>query len=315
MTCQSTPPGSPSPDVRQAVDDICRRIGRPSPAHPNAADSDLARPHVDPAELPTTGIVLGSGLGALADRIAPVRSIPFGEIHGFARSTAAGHRGQLIVGDLMGTRVIAMAGRLHRYEGWTEAQVRFPVRVMAALGVRTLITSNAAGGVNPRLRVGDIVVIRDHINWLHCRRQPEQAENPPRSGTEIPGRDGDVYDRPLARTALAAARREGFCAQEGTYLATLGPNYETRAEYRMMRRLGADVVGMSTVSEVLAAAQCRLAVLALSIVSNVADPDRPIVADHADVLQAGDAAAVKMECIVREILTRPPESEVPSDPD
>lgn len=258
-----------------------------------------------------TAVVLGSGLGSLADKIESPVAIPFGEIPGFARSTASGHRGQLIFGSLSGSPLVAMAGRLHRYEGWTNAQVAFPIQVMHALGARRLIASNAAGGVNPKLNVGDILVIRDHIDWLYQRPvdqlksdRIEADQHMGASSSAMPRtRIGQIYNDELAATALAAARSGGFTAVEGTYLATLGPTYETRAEYRMMRHIGADVVGMSTVPEVLVAAKCGLPVLALSIVSNVADPDRAIVADHAEVLEAGDAAAAKLERIVRRVVS------------
>lgn len=249
-----------------------------------------------------TAIVLGSGLGSLANRIEPSLAIDFAEIPGFARSTASGHRGQLIVGQLQSAPVIAMAGRFHRYEGWTNDQVSFPIRVMQALGAKRLIASNAAGGVNPKLRVGDILVIRDHIDWLYERHRDTATARTGGVASSGLGRRGNPYDPTLAGIAMEVARQGGFTAVEGTYLATLGPTYETRAEYRMMRRIGADVVGMSTVGEVAAAAELGLPVLALSIVSNVADPDRAKVADHAEVLQAGDAAAAKLEGIVRRLV-------------
>ncbi|QDV42637.1 Purine nucleoside phosphorylase 1 [Stieleria neptunia] len=271
------------------------------------------------APAPTiTAIVLGSGLGSLADKIESPVIVPFGDIPGFAHSTASGHRGQLVFGTLGGEPLIAMAGRLHRYEGWTDDQVTFPIRVMQGLGARRLIASNAAGGVNPKLAVGDIVVLCDQINWLHARRQiavpdktvPDKTV-PSETGAASAGftigfpagRRGQLFDPQLVSLALSAAREGGFVAVQGTYLATLGPTYETRAEYRMMRRIGADVVGMSTAGEVLMAANLGMSVLALSIVSNVADPDRAKVADHAEVLEAGDAAAAKLEGIVRRILS------------
>ncbi len=319
----------------------------------------------DAAGPTVTAIVLGSGLGSLADKIESPVIVPFGDIPGFAHSTASGHRGQLVFGTLGGEPVIAMAGRLHRYEGWSDDQVTFPIRVMHGLGAKRLIASNAAGGVNPKLAVGDIVVLCDQIKWLYPRQQiavsqqavqketvPSVTEAAPgihtvkhlapafdevlaagrkpsgsssipehRSARALPlkntsprypgglpigfpaGRRGQIFDPQLAALALSAAREGGFVAVPGTYLATLGPTYETRAEYRMMRRIGADVVGMSTAGEVLTAANLGMSVLALSIVSNVADPDRAKVADHAEVLEAGDAAAAKLEGIVRRILS------------
>ncbi|WP_182866728.1 purine-nucleoside phosphorylase [Stieleria mannarensis] len=260
----------------------------------------------DGDESTITAVVLGSGLGSLADRIESAVAVPFGQIPGFARSTASGHRGQLVFGTLGGQPLVAMAGRLHRYEGWTHDQVTFPIRVMHAIGATRLIASNAAGGVNPLLAVGDIVVLCDQIDWLHRRRQwgppsPSDAESPGFPAS----RHGPIYDPQLAAIALAAARCGGFHAVQGTYLATLGPTYETRAEYRMMRRIGVDVVGMSTAGEALTAANLGMSVLALSVVSNVADPDRANVADHAEVLEAGGAAAAKLEGIVRRVISGP----------
>ncbi len=246
---------------------------------------------------PCTAIILGSGLGGLANRIEATSVIPFAMIPGFGTSSASGHRGELILGMLESTTVVAMAGRFHRYEGWSNEDVALPVRVMAALGATQLIVSNAAGGVNPKLRVGDILVIRDHINLM--------GGKPARSIDTAAGtlaRGGDAYDPMMSRIAMRVAIENQFTAYEGTYLATLGPTYETRSEYRMMRRIGADVAGMSTVPEVLAALDVKMRVLGLSMVSNVANPDQPVKADHAEVLKAGRAAEVRMEAIVRGVL-------------
>lgn len=246
---------------------------------------------------PRVALILGSGLGGLADKIVDPVGIPFGRIPGFGTSSASGHRGQLILGTIESTQIIAMAGRFHRYEGWSNEQVAFPVRLMARLGAKSLIVSNAAGGANPKLVVGDIVVIRDHINLIGG---PTTLERHSRSASLT--RRGELYDPELSSVAMKIAVANQFNAYEGTYLATLGPNYETRSEYRMMRRIGADVVGMSTVPEVLAAAGVNLRVLGLSMVSNVASPDRPVKADHNEVLEAGRHAEVKMEAIVRGVI-------------
>jgi purine-nucleoside phosphorylase len=256
---------------------------------------DFVRKRVDAS--PSVAIILGSGLGGLADRIERATCIPFGDIPGFGTSSASGHRGQLILGEFESTKVVAMAGRFHRYEGWSNDQVAFPVQLMSAIGAACLIVSNAAGGVSPKLKVGDIVVIRDHINLIPGRATWVQADRAPWLTHQ-----GELYDLVMSRVAMEVAIGEQFNAYEGTYLATLGPTYETRSEYRMMRRIGADVVGMSTVPEVLAAAHVKMRVLGLSMVSNVANPDRPIKADHAEVLKAGRDAEVKMEAIVRGVL-------------
>lgn len=308
------PPATPRPvDLTDACES--NMSGKARAAGNSEVPAASALPLIKSTDRPDAGqraisaVVLGSGLGALADQIESPVTIPFGEIPGFAKSTASGHRGQLLFGTLAGAPIIAMAGRLHRYEGWTNAQVTFPIKVMHALGARCLIASNAAGGVNPKLVVGDIVIISDHIDWLYSQRQvgrPSGAstESCSPDSPEFPAsRLGQIYSPELAAVAMAAARAGGFTAVKGTYLATLGPTYETRAEYRMMRRIGADVVGMSTAVEVQAAANLGMSVLGLSIVSNVADPDRANVANHAEVLEAGDAAAAKLEGVVRRVIT------------
>lgn len=254
---------------------------------------------------PTHAVILGSGLGGIAEKIQDAVRIDFADIPGFATSTAAGHQGQLILGQLQGKTLVTMAGRLHRYEGHPRAAVTFPVCVMNAMGATNLIVSNAAGGLNPDFRVGDLVVIRDHLDWLSGGPMAIQTslstEIPNR---EIPNRGRPIYDEQLGDLAIDAGLRDNFVVHRGTYLATLGPNYETRAEYRMMRRLGADLAGMSTVPEAIQASELRMRVLALSMVSNVANPDAPEIANHEEVLQAGVAAAAKMEAIVRQVVAQ-----------
>ncbi|HBV66338.1 MAG TPA: purine-nucleoside phosphorylase [Rhodopirellula sp.] len=285
------------------------------------AKSDDARPENRPA----TGIILGSGLGGLADQIHDPVVLSYEDIPGFGSSAAVGHRGELILGTIEASPVIAMAGRFHRYEGWSNEQVAFPVKLMAQLGAKRLIVSNAAGGVNPKFRVGDIVVIRDHLNFmgrsnfrgseglrssgLPAEQKSSELGMPPDQPQELDAeylglmRGGETYDPELSRIAFQVGVREGFNVYSGTYLATLGPNYETRSEYRMMRRIGADVAGMSTVPEVLAGCAAGMRILGLSMVSNVANPDQPTKADHSEVLEAGIAAAAKLESIVREVLS------------
>lgn len=279
---------------------------------------------------PLAAVILGSGLGGLANQIVDPVVLCYRDIPGFGTASAGGHRGELILGKLEDSPIIAMAGRFHRYEGWSNRQVAFPVRLMACLGADRLIVSNAAGGVNPKLAVGDIVVIRDHLNFMGAdgsgRRSysrdsgslinpilKEGAQRDRRESgaagsridaSQCPGllRVGEIYDPEMSREAIRIGVRGGFNVYPGTYLATLGPNYETRSEYRMMRKIGADVAGMSTVPEVLAASAAGMRILGLSMVSNVANPDQPIKADHSEVLEAGAAAAAKLESIVRGVL-------------
>lgn len=268
-----------------------------------------------------TGIILGSGLGGLADQICNPVAVSYGDIPGFGTSSAGGHRGELIFGAIGDSPIVAMAGRFHRYEGWSNEQVAFPVNLMARLGAQKLIVSNAAGGVNPKFRVGDIVVIRDHLNFMgrsmYSTAQDQPPDQPPdqqhlcmesnnQRGWDVhcPAviRGREIYDSRMSRIAFQVGVRDGFNVYPGTYLATLGPNYETRSEYRMMRRIGADVAGMSTVPEALAGSAAGMRILGLSMVSNVANPDQPSKAEHSEVLEAGIAAAVKLESIVREVL-------------
>ena len=281
------------PDIDVAANDVTKNIAKRDALRDEAVGFIREACAVQPI----AAIILGSGLGGLADQIHDAISIAYHDIPGFAKSTAGGHRGELILGTLGDAPVVAMAGRFHRYEGWSIDDVAFPVHVMNALGASRLIVSNAAGGVNPKLRVGDIVVITDHINLMTgislCSRYPANLSI---------GRAPEVYDPAMSAIAMETSIQEQFTAYRGTYLATFGPTYETRAEYRMQRKIGADVAGMSTVPEVLAAIELQMSILGLSLVTNVANPDISVKADHADVLQAGQAGATKMESIVRRVL-------------
>lgn len=249
---------------------------------------------------PETAMILGSGLAGLAHYLEVEVRLPFAEIPGFCQPTAAGHPGQLVFGRLTGRDLIVMAGRFHRYEGYSHADLQFPVQVLARVGARRLIVSNAAGGLNSDYKVGDLVVLQDHLDWLGTAPASTQGQTPnyPRGAA----RHVQLYDRELAEVALEAARHHRFPLHRGTYLATTGPNYETPAEYRMMQRIGADLVGMSTAPEVLAAAELGVRVLAISLVSNLSRPDRPSKTAHSDVLAVGRTAVAKMKCIVDAVL-------------
>jgi purine-nucleoside phosphorylase len=221
------------------------------------------------ALVPGTGIVLGTGLGRLVDDIDTECAVPYHNIPHFAQSTVESHKGQLIFGHLDGQPVVAMAGRFHWYEGWSMQQVTFPIRVLKALGVEQVIITNASGGVNPHFQNGDLVVVRDHINLLP--ENPLRGPNDERLGPRFPDLS-QTYDPVLRQRALAAAKAHGVRAFEGVYSALPGPNLETPAEYAMLRGLGSDCTGMSSIPEVLVAKHAGLRILMISMVTNVAFP-------------------------------------------
>lgn len=245
--------------------------------------------------VPTAGLILGTGLGRLARQIAPEQTIDYQQLPHFPRSTALSHRGRLVCGMLAGQPIVAMQGRCHRYEGYAFAQLALPVYVLHQLGAGVLFQSNASGGLNPRFAPGDVMLIDDHIDLMFCRRHPGLAGK----AVSLPGRGiHRPYDPQLIGAAEAAARRQGFAVQRGVYVAVAGPNYETRAECRFLRRIGADAVGMSTVPEALAAQACGMRTLALSIVTNVARPDRPQVVRAESVVAAAEAAEAKVLALI-----------------
>jgi purine-nucleoside phosphorylase len=249
---------------------------------------------------PRTGIILGTGLGNLADAVEAVAEIPYGDLPHFAQSTVQSHRGRLVFGLLSGHPVVVMAGRLHYYEGWTMQQVTFPVRVLKALGIERLILTNASGGVNPHLRGGDIVVVRDHINLLP--ENPLRGTNDERLGPRFPDMS-KPYDADLQARTLAAAKKHHVRAFEGVYSAMQGPNLETPAEYTMLRHLGSDCTGMSSIPEVLVARHQDLPVLMLSLVTNVAYPPSAIRETSVeDVIAIARAAEPNLSLLVQEVL-------------
>jgi len=245
------------------------------------------------------GIILGTGLGSVAREIEQQASLAFSEIPHFPVATAVGHVGHLICGRLGGLPVVAMEGRFHAYEGYSLEQVTFPVRVMKALGVELLVVSNACGGMNPSYARGDIMVLDDHINLIPGN--PLVGLNDDRLGPRFPDMSAP-YDPRLAACAIEIANRENFVAHRGVYVAVLGPNLETRAEYRFLRAIGADVVGMSTVPEVIVAVHAGLRVLGLSVVTDMCLPEtlQPVAID--DILAAAAAAEPKLRKIVLGVL-------------
>ena len=250
---------------------------------------------------PRAGLILGTGLSHLADMVEVQACIDYESIPHFPPATALAHRGRWICGTLAGVPVVVMDGRLHGYEGYSAARIAFPVRVMAALGAKLLIVSNACGGMNPNFRVGDVMVVEDHINltWDNPLVGPHDV-NP---GVGYPDMSCP-YDSGLIVCALSIARREGIVAHRGVYVGVKGPSYETRAEYRFLRRIGGDVVGMSTVPEVIVAAQCGLRVLALSVVTNVCSPDRLLSTDGTRVVAAAESSEPHVRAIVAGVIER-----------
>jgi purine-nucleoside phosphorylase len=252
---------------------------------------------------PDVGIVLGTGLGALAREIEADASLPYPEIPYFPRSTVESHKGQLVCGTLVGHQVIAMEGRFHLYEGYTPSQVTFPIRVMKELGCRLLIVSNAAGGLNPLYEKGDLIVIDDHINLLGVN--PLIGPNDDRLGPRFPDMI-EPYDHSLQQLALRVALEENIVAHRGVYAAMTGPNLETRAEYRFLQKIGADVIGMSTIPEVLVAVHAGLKVLGFSIVTDLCLPDALEPVKIEDILAVAGEAEAKLRTIVKGVLRRWP---------
>jgi len=253
------------------------------------------------ATRPTLGIILGTGLGHLGREIAVEAEIPYGEIPGFPLSTVESHQGRLLCGRLEGVPVVAMAGRFHHYEGYTLDRVAFPVYVMQALGAGTLIVSNACGGMHPLWRPGDLMLIADHINLLGDN--PLVGANDEALGPRFPDMS-EPYDPELRAHARAVALERGLTLREGVYVAVTGPNLETRAEYRLLRAMGADVVGMSTVPEVIAARHAGLRVLGFSIITDQCLPDALEPATLERIIATASAAEPTLTAVVRGVVRR-----------
>ncbi len=252
---------------------------------------------------PCVGIILGTGIGSLAQEIDTEASIDYETIPHFLRSTATGHRGRLVCGSLAGVSVMAMEGRFHAYEGYSQQQITLPVRVMRALGAELLIVTNACGGMNPKYATGDIMLIDDHINLLGGN--PLIGINDDRLGPRFPDMSRP-YDPVLIERALDIARRENFAAHKGVFVAVLGPNLETRAEYRFLRTIGADAVGMSTVPEVIVAVHCGLRVLGCSIVTDMCLPEDLKPTDVSEIIATAQRAEPKLRKIILGILAHEP---------
>ena len=249
---------------------------------------------------PETGIILGTGLGHLADEITDKIEIPYEQIPHFPLSTVEGHSGKLIFGKLGGKEVLAMQGRFHYYEGYDMKQVTFPVRVFKAMGVKTLFVSNAAGGMNPDFKVGDIMIITDHINLFPER--PLRGKNHEELGTRFPDMS-EAYSPRLIAKANEIAERCGIKVQHGVYVGTSGPTFETPAEYRYFRRIGGDAVGMSTVPEVIVARHGEMEVFAISVITDLGVEGIVEKCSHEDVQKAANAAQPLMTRIMQELVT------------
>ena len=249
---------------------------------------------------PEVGIVLGSGLGKLADEIEDPIVLPYKDIPGFPVSTAIGHKGNFIIGELSGKTVIAMQGRIHYYEGYTMHQVTLPIQVMKVLGIQYLFVSNAAGGTNLGFHVGDLMIIKDHINLLP---NPLIGPNMDEFGPRFPDMTRP-YDPALIRKAEEIAAQEGISLQKGVYVAITGPSYETPAEYRYFRAIGADAVGMSTTPEVIVARHSNVPVFGMSVITDVAHAtdDEDYVTDGEAIVKAADAAADRMTLLFKKLI-------------
>lgn len=248
---------------------------------------------------PETAIILGSGLGSLGDQIEEAIVIPYSEIPHFAHSTAAGHKGNFICGKLGGKQVLAMQGRFHYYEGYTMQQVTFPIRVMKLLGIRNLLVSNAAGGINTTFKVGDLMIIRDHINMMP---NPLIGPNDDRFGTRFPDMTR-AYDREWIRLAEEIAETLQIPLKKGVYVGLTGPSFETPAEYAFYGRAGGDAIGMSTVPEVIVARHAGIGVFGMSVITNEGYHfAEDFVNDGADVIVAADRAAAVMTVLFRELV-------------
>jgi purine-nucleoside phosphorylase len=251
--------------------------------------------------LPKVGIILGTGLGELATQITDRQEIPYESIPNFPVSTVEGHSGKLIVGMLGSTQVLAMQGRFHYYEGYSMKEVTFPVRVMKALGVETLLVSNAAGGMNPSFQIGDLMIITDHINTFP--EHPLRGKNEPSLGTRFPDMS-KAYPVELRNKAKQIAQDNGIKVVEGVYVGTSGPTFETPAEYNYFRVIGGDAVGMSTVPEVIVAVHAGIQVFAMSIITDLGVPGQVVEVSHEEVQQIANLAQPKMTLIMKELIAQ-----------
>ena len=251
-------------------------------------------------KIPHAGVILGTGLGSLVKEIEVEVTIDYGDIPHFPSSTAISHAGRLVCGTLAGLPIVAMEGRMHMYEGYPLKMITLPVRVMKALGAELLVVSNACGGMNPNYRCGDIMIIEDHINLMGDN--PLIGINDDRLGPRFPDMC-EPYQQSLVDRALAIARKEDIVAHKGVFVAVAGPNLETRAEYRFLRTIGADVVGMSTVPEVIVAVHCGLRVVGFSIITDMCLPDALQPANVEEIIAVANGAEPHLTTLVKGVLS------------
>ena len=253
---------------------------------------------------PKIGLILGSGLGDLAESVSPADYIHYSEIPHWPVSTIQGHKGRLVVGDLESIPVLIMQGRAHYYEGYPISFIGFPIRVMIRLGVKVLIVTNAAGGVNPDFGPGDVMLIRDHISLMAMGgNNPLRGPNIDEFGERFPDMS-QPYDLDLLQKARESAKEKGIITKEGVYICLAGPSFESPADLRFLRTIGVDAVGMSTVPEVIVARHGGMKVLGLSGVSNKANLDGSTVTTHEEVLQAGKVLVPKLDAIIRGVIRK-----------
>ncbi len=248
---------------------------------------------------PETAIILGTGLGSLANEITEKYEIEYKDIPNFPVSTVEGHSGKLIFGKLGQKDIMAMQGRFHYYEGYSMKEVTFPVRVMKELGIKTLFVSNASGGTNADFEIGDLMIITDHINYFP--EHPLRGKN--LYGDRFPDMS-EAYSKDLINKALVIAKEKGIKVQQGVYIGTQGPTFETPSEYKLFHILGADAVGMSTVPEVIVANHCKIKVFGISVITDLGVEGKIVEVSHKEVQEAADAAQPKMTTIMRELINR-----------
>lgn len=248
---------------------------------------------------PEYGVILGSGLGSFTDDIQIEFTLPYGEIPNFPVSTVQGHKGALVFGTIGTKKVVAMQGRFHYYEGYSMKEVTFPVRVMKFLGVEKLIVSNASGGVNPNYNVGDVVLIKDHVNMMP--EHPLRGKNDERFGPRFVNMS-EPYSRKMMDKAKELAQKLNIEIKDGVYLGLQGPTFETLAEYKMVKNIGADCVGMSTVPEVIVARHMEMETFGLSVITDMGDEDSIETISHNEVLEAAKSAEPKVRMLIKELI-------------